>query len=474
MNLENTHYTINRNILTIIQSKNRSKMADEEEEVVEMEMEELEEKPFQLERRSPRRTRSTDGGLTPVRRSPMRTRSSDGTLPSRRRTPMRSKSSDGTSSSGGPLLRRTRTGGAASSTLAAPPTTRRSKVMTTPPTRVGRLMEVQNEDDSEAAEEEVDMEDDDDTPAPAAAAAATVRPRRAPPRRTKSSDTGLAARIIPRRTKSSDRMEPPAPGRAPPKRNLSGFGRAPPRRTKSSDGSATGAGASTLLGMRRARKKMEKAGSSANSMNIFGSDMVSQDKVIEDIQKAADNPEICKLELEDFFMAERDAPEDAIPLALKDLLEGDDRPWESVVFVDDIMDGSVYSKFRSRKREFLKILGGVCATRLIPVSYKAKVTLSSASLSTTDEMVDLLQKFKSDKSITRLTIQSEDVDEIIITSLTELFSADKRKWESVTLQLSGGGPEQPGTPEHAAWCQRMQSATENMQQVCKDRGIHLG
>ena len=171
-------------------------------------------------------------------------------------------------------------------------------------------------------------------------------------------------------------------------------------------------------------------------------------------------------------MAEREDPE-AIPLALKELLECDDRPWEYVRFLDDIMDGSIYEACRDRKRDFLRTMEGVCEARLIPVTYKSKITLSSGSLDR-EQMLEVMFWLRSDKSVVELTLKSDHVDQGVIRALVELFRADKRKWQSVTLQLSGTGPGKPGSSEHKTWAKEMQTATQEMQKVCKERGINLG
>lgn len=352
----------------------------------------------------------------PRRRMPRRAMSSDQmAAPSRRRTPGRSRTGDASNPGGLAPLRRTATESG----------------------RVGRMQ-------AEGGGEEGGEED-----------GTSPKPRRSP-RRTKSSD-GMAPRSLPSRSKSGT-----GPTRGTPKRTASGFGRTP-RRTKSGD--------SQGFGLRKGRKK-EKAGQTEDCRNIFGSDLVSTQKIIEDINELKELSQVIRLELEDFFMAERDDP-DAIPLALKELLECDDRPWEAVQFLDDIMDASIYEEFRDRKKQFLRTMAGVCEARLIPVTYKAKITLSSGSLDM-DEMVDMLFYLRSDKCVTELTLKSEQVDEGIIRALVELFKADKRKWKSVTLQLSGTGPGKPGSPEHNTWAKEMQAATEEMQKVCKERGIHLG
>ena len=75
-------------------------------------------------------------------------------------------------------------------------------------------------------------------------------------------------------------------------------------------------------------------------MNIFGADMVSTDTIIKQIQDAKENSNICKLELEDFFVADRSVDDtEELALELKELLEHDDRPWELVHYVDDLIEG---------------------------------------------------------------------------------------------------------------------------------------
>lgn len=381
---------------------------DVSEEIVE-EMEDLKVDKPKPRRRMPRRAVSTDG-LTP---------------PSTRRKPSRTKSGDGALSPTGGLapLRRTATDSG----------------------RVGRMGGLAKASSNRIMAMEKEAE------------RAELEKAKHKVGRAKSNDDVAPSRNLPSRSKSGTL----GPTRSAPKRTASGFGL---RRTKSGDGTSMG-------GLRKGKKK-EKAGSSNDTCNIFGSDMVSMQQVLKDIATCKENSKVTRLELEDFFMAEREDP-DAIPLALKDLLETSDRPWESVRFMDDIMDASIYEEFRERRKHFLRTLAGVCESKLIPVIFKAKITLSSGSLSM-EEMCDVLFYLRTDKAVVEMTIKSEQVDEGIIRALVEVFKADKRKWKSVSLQLSGTGPGKPGSAEHNTWAKGMQAATEEMQKVCKERGINLG
>ncbi|CAB9507619.1 expressed unknown protein [Seminavis robusta] len=400
---------------------------DDEEEVVEEVADDEKVKP---RRRMPRRVASTDGGIvTSKARRPVR----------------RAASGDGSKSpTGAPPMRRTATDGSTSKQRRKPKKPTENQIPATSNT-------------DSASEEEEDMEE---PPGPAGMTVSENRGRaRRMPARSKSTD-GTSSRALPSRSKSGTLS-----GRSTPKRTASGFGL--PRRTKSSDGTTNS------FGLRKGKKKgSSRQVAKDGVMNIFGSDIVSTEKVLEDIEKTMEAPELVRLELEDMFMADREDPE-AIPLALKELLEQDDRPWECVEFMDDIMDGSMFIDFRERKKHFMKVFAGVCEARLIPCTYKAKITLSSGSLDM-DQMVELLFYLRSERSVNELTIKSEEVDEGIIRALTDLFKADKRKWNSVTLQLSGSGPGKPGSPEHTAWAKAMQKATVAMQKVAKERGINLG
>lgn len=386
-------------------------MSDDEEEVVEM-MDVEEAPPVRKPRRVPRRAASSDGGIVPTRRGPARARS---------------------------------TNVAGLRQQAAMEVERKP--------RVGRVLSKRDAGNEDATMKEV----------PSAA----VTPKRRIGR-SKSGDGVL--RLLPGRTKSSAGGGMVGTGRSAPRRTASGLGggRMTPRRTKSSDGSTR-----SLGGLRKGKKK-DKAGATEHQLNIFGSDMVSTDQVILEIEQAKDLPNLSILELEDFFMAER---EDSAEIAesLASLFDSDDfgHVWEQITFTDDIVDGGIYGEFIQRKRKFQRAMRGVFEKRLIPVTYKAKITLSSGSLSM-DEMVELLFYLRSDKSVVELILKSEAVDESIIRGLTELFKADKRKWESVTMQMSGSGPGKPGSPEHTAWAKEMQTATQAMQLVCTERGIRLG
>ena len=285
--------------------------------------------------------------------------------------------------------------------------------------------------------------------------------------RLKSSDS--VGRFLPGRTRSTN--ERVGPGRSNSKRLGSSTSRSAPRRGKSFD--STSSTGSAFAALRKGRRK-EKAGATDDKLNIFGSDLVSVETILEDIEKAKNNPDLSKLELEDFFMAERAEPE-IIATALADLFQMDvyGHAWELITFTDDILDGAIYGEFVARKKAFIRAMEGVFEKNLIPVAYKSKITISSGSL-TMNEMLELLFYLRGDRSVISLTLKSDKVDESIIHGLIGLFKADKRKWMSVTLQLSGSGPGKPGDPEHTAWAKAMQSATEEMQKVCLERGIKLG
>lgn len=390
----------------------------EDEEVEEVEVDEsTKAKP---KRRAPRRAASTDGSPIPVRRGPPRAKSTNE-----------------------PVLRRTRTDGTE---------------------RKGR-MPANKKPDAGTDSSKINMGSSSRDVEGSSPKKVMVPKRRIG--RAKSGDG--VGRFLPGRTKSGTNASI-GPGRSAPKRTGSTFGRSTPRRGKSFDGTTSG---STFASLRKGRKK-EKAGATEESLNIFGSDMVSAETILEDIENAKLNENLSKLELEDFFMAERADPE-IIATALADLFQMDvyGHAWELVTFTDDIIDGAIYGEFIERKKMFIRAMGGVFEKNLIPVAYKSKITISSGSL-TMDEMVELLFYLRGDKSVVSLTLKSEKVDESIIRGLTELFKADKRKWRSVTLQLSGSGPGKPGSPEHTSWAKAMQSATEDMQKVCSERGIKLG
>jgi hypothetical protein len=407
-----------------------------DDEVEEMEVEEEEErKPT---RRVPRRAVSTDGGTGAGKKPMRRAASTDGSKPVG--SGIRRTNTAGGTKPGGSNLGRNNT---ESASAASPRVGRR-------PVNKDRLSPTNDTDESNANTQK----------GVGASENVVARRARTVPGRSKSSD-GFSKPLA-SRTKSGTS----GPTRGTPKRMASALGRVTPRRTKSSDGQTNAFG-----GMRRGRKKGGVV-LSDGTMNIFGNDLVSTERIMEDIAKAKTEQEYIRLELEDFFMADREDYE-TLPLALKDLVEGDDRPWEGVDFVDDILDGSSFHDFKERKKFFMKTFAGVCEARLIPCSFKAKITISNDTLDM-EEMVELLFFLRSEKSVTELTLKSDEVDESIIRGLTELFKSDRRKWSQVTLQLSGSGPGKPATPEHTAWAKAMQAATVEMQKVAKERGINLG
>jgi len=425
-------------------------MSDEEDEEMEEEMdiEESSSAPSRAARnvpirRVPRRAASTDGStMTPAPPPPS----------VRRGGPQRARSTESGGGGGGGG------GGSNSNSNTTGPAMRRTR--TDGSERKGRRpLKDQSRKDNSTSNRKLTSSRTNSPTRGGAAAAADVR---------SSTSTGVG-RFLPGRTKSALGRSI-GNNRSAPRRTASGFGA--PRRVKSSDGTSSST-RNSLAVMRRSGRKKDKAGLTEDSMNIFGSDMVSPETVIEEIEQAKMNPNLRKLELEDFFIAEREHPEQ-IAEVLAELFESDElgHVWENVTFTDDIIDGAMYGEFKDRKRKFLRAMGGVFERRLIPVTYKSKITVSSGSLSL-EEIIELLFYLRGDKSVVELTLKSNKVDQSMIRALTELFRADKRKWSSVIMQLSGSGPGKPGSPEHTEWAQQMQAATEDMQKVCAERGIQL-
>ncbi|CAB9520721.1 expressed unknown protein [Seminavis robusta] len=186
------------------------------------------------------------------------------------------------------------------------------------------------------------------------------------------------------------------------------------------------------------RRKVTTTDALANTdmMNILGSDgLVSTDFILDRLDEVQRHPGIVKLELEDFLGRSRDAR--IIAVALRHLMLCDDRPWESVRFVDDMRASNVATlkQWQVQKKLFLRNLGTVFQERLVPVQYQTKVSLPD-TLGKVDS-VALLKFMQKEKSITTLTFSAKESDPVVLQALVDLFQCDNRAWQDVTLNLSG-------------------------------------
>jgi hypothetical protein len=193
-------------------------------------------------------------------------------------------------------------------------------------------------------------------------------------------------------------------------------------------------------------------GRPVKEMNIFGAEMISTEFILGELEEVKNNPDIVRLEFEDIL----DRCKSDLARAIKDVLNHDDRPWERVRFVDEvIMDGTrTYRSWLQKKRSFLRHVGNVCTLKLIPVTFSTKLTINSNGYAgneddsitmTPDDVVSLLQDAQKDKSVTSLDLTTTQTTEDIVRALTALFECDDRKWASVHLQMTGSGPCQPGS-----------------------------
>lgn len=211
-----------------------------------------------------------------------------------------------------------------------------------------------------------------------------------------------------------------------------------------------------------------------DELNVFASNMVSKESILQHIDDAIENQNVVKIEFED-LMERRSTEIIEIAEAINVLLLADSRPWECLRFVNDILVASprTYKKYYSHKRQFWRALGTVCKDKVIPVQFEAKVTLISESVEDSIQVERVLKDMQRDKSVTTLHVNTKHTTQSIIEDLTELFECDDREWSSVTLDLSGEGPSAADTTKHKAWCRDMLAAIEDMELVAKERGIVL-
>ena len=215
----------------------------------------------------------------------------------------------------------------------------------------------------------------------------------------------------------------------------------------------------------------------STELNIFGSDIVSTDFILAQLREAKENADIVKVEFEDLL--EHCTIE--IVSAIQELLICDDRPWESVHFVDEIIvdSKSICRSKLQRKCSFTRNLKTICKLKLIPLTFCTKLTLSSTHINQGEEsltpanMARLLRRAQIYKNVTVLHVITHDVTLAIVKELTSLFCCDNRNWKSVHHELSGSGPYEQNTRDHKIWCDLMEMAYDHMQLVAMKRGIEL-
>ncbi|CAB9505683.1 expressed unknown protein [Seminavis robusta] len=153
-------------------------------------------------------------------------------------------------------------------------------------------------------------------------------------------------------------------------------------------------------------------------MDIFCSDLYSDEFVLEEIKKAKKTPLITKLTIEDLIMRDNDKlMRAAINLVSTstmtpkddefDEFEDDEhlpsgpyeRIWEHLTFCDCIGTAEDYQFYNERKREFQDNIRKVLKKKGVvkmPIKFTAKVEIAMLDM---NEMIDLLQEIEHDKSI---------------------------------------------------------------------------
>lgn len=235
---------------------------------------------------------------------------------------------------------------------------------------------------------------------------------------------------------------------------------------------------------------------SRTSLNIFGSDLISTDFILNQLDELDKNQDIVQVELEDCLVTKRAL---AIPLRLKEILVGDKttlmRPWEGIHFVDELvltsLDGAaVYKDFKRNRKHFVKALDGVCAQHVIPVSHKVKVHLTSQDDNVADDdddddnkhsnntMVSLLQQFQLDAAVTTINMTTRKASLELVQAWTVLLQCDDRPWDTkMRLEVScddGAEPKEVAAlgglePWHAA----MNDAKEQLKKAMEAKGLAM-
>eukprot|EP00797_Seminavis_robusta_P036082 Sro90_g047190.2 (366) ;mRNA; f:5351-6448 len=294
--------------------------------------------------------------------------------------------------------------------------------------------------------------------------------RRPPSRQNTSDGTSNAVLRRTQTTEATATQQPSSNGslrrsrtsdeRALPKRN---FSARLPSRSKSSKS-----------GHKRPSRTSSLKPPPPTSLNIFGSDIVSTDFILSQLDELEQNTDIVQVEMEDCLVTQRAL---AIPLRLKEVLQGEIRPWETIQFVDELLDGvSQYKDFKRSRKHFHKALGGVCAQKVIPVSYKVKVHVREEDNADDADMVDLLQQFQKDVTVTTLHVNTTKASLALIQSLTALLQCDERVWDGENMQwqvscnepqpaevVAAGGLEQ--------WQAAMKTAMKKLQKVAVAKEI---
>jgi hypothetical protein len=282
-----------------------------------------------------------------------------------------------------------------------------------------------------------------------------------------------------------------------------------PRRTSSIVAGGSGGVLARVLPLRTrsgsGRRGKRTSVTPTTHMNIFGSDLVSTDFILKELDTVATTTDIVSLELEDCLVA-ANPKSTAIPTKLRTILAEDSRPWEGIRFVDDVTVTTLreYKDWKQRRKQFLKQLGGICEQKIIPVQHTVKMRVTDSPVAEDDdrttasnnissssfhsrskmvhEFVQCLREFQKDKHITHLSVRTDHTTLELIHAVIDLLQCDDRTWHAMTLHLSGSGPVVAGSNDDdmeddddaldpKAWQEQMHIATMELQRIAKQRGI---
>ena len=260
------------------------------------------------------------------------------------------------------------------------------------------------------------------------------------------------------------------------------------RRQRTSDEQSVGTTQTAGLFSRNKRSRSKRTSTSSHvrsgehnnprALNIFGSDLMSEDFILSRLDDLEANPEIVLLELEDCLIAKRS---DEIPLRLRDVLLQVARPWEGIHFVDELLDGFDYKEFRLRRKQFMKGLGGVCAQQVIPLQFKVKIHLNDEDAilqrgtkqedHSNSAMTSLVQEFGRDVSVTTLHLKTRRATLELMQALIGLVMRDKREWDMISLTLTCDGL--PAIPNQTKRDSKIQAAKQKLRKLAQSRDIEL-
>ncbi|CAB9531650.1 TerD domain [Seminavis robusta] len=210
-------------------------------------------------------------------------------------------------------------------------------------------------------------------------------------------------------------------------------------------------------------------------LNIFGSEMITKDFILTQLDQLESNQDIVLLELEDCFVSQRRNDDDSmeIPLRIKEILAQDLRPWREIRFVDELHDAWSYLEFRRRRKQFLSTLDGICKQKVIPVTFKTTIHLSEYDRQqqrrrSAKSITSLIRHFQKDPSVVKVHIDTNQTTVEMIDALTDLLKCDDRYWADLTLKLQTDNP--PQSPE---WRSAMEEASNRLQAAIRASGMDL-